>query len=134
MQPDILTILKYVKFKTSRSGGKGGQNVNKVETKVELLLDIANCSALDDSQKQIIYNKLANKIDTDNVLHLVSQAERSQILNKEKAIKEFKKLINRAFQPIKIRKATKPSKAAKETRLHAKKLHSEKKQQRRFFE
>lgn len=134
MFPDISALIKHLQFKTSRSGGKGGQNVNKVETKAELLFDIANCSALDDSQKQIIYNKLANRIDTDNVLHLVSQAERSQILNKEKAIKEFKNIIAKAFQPVKIRKATKPSKAAKQARLLSKKLHSEKKQQRRFFE
>lgn len=134
MQPDCSLLLKHVQFKTSRSGGKGGQNVNKVETKVELLFDVENCSVLNENQKHIIYNKLANKIDSDKVLHIVSQVERSQILNKEKAIKEFKRLIFKAFQPIKIRKATKPSKSSKEERLKSKKIHSEKKQQRRFLE
>jgi ribosome-associated protein len=125
-------LLPHVQFKTSRSGGKGGQNVNKVESKVELLLDIVNCPALDEHQKQIIQSKLQNRIDSEGILHIVSQAERSQLGNKEKVIKQFIELLRKAFAPVKVRRATKPSKEVKQKRVEQKRKHSEKKSLRKF--
>jgi ribosome-associated protein len=125
-------LLQHVEYKTSRSGGKGGQNVNKVESKVELLLNIPNCPFFTEQQKQHLLHKLQNRIDNEGILHLVSQAERSQLQNKEKVQKQFVELLRKAFAPVKIRRATKPSQEAKQKRLEHKRKHSEKKSLRQF--
>jgi ribosome-associated protein len=124
--------LKQVTFRTSRSGGKGGQHVNKVETKVELLFDINACSLLNAQQKQLIFSRLQNKIDNDGQLHIVSQTERSQLLNREKVSALFIQQLKKALAPVKIRRATQPSKQSKQQRIEQKRKHSEKKSHRRF--
>jgi len=115
------------KFNSSRSSGPGGQNVNKVSSKIELRFNILESVLLTNEEKEIILIKLANKINKEGELILVSQSERSQLGNKEKVIDKFYALIRKALEPKKNRKATKPSKKAKEKRLEGKRLISEKK-------
>jgi ribosome-associated protein len=120
---------EYV-FKTSRSSGKGGQHVNKVSTKVELIFDVEGSDVLTDEEKQSIFKKLKNKIDKKGLLRIVSQSERTQLLNKNKAVKKFYNIIEKALKKKKIRKKTKPTKASKEKRLFSKKIISERKKLR----
>ncbi|MCB0409512.1 MAG: aminoacyl-tRNA hydrolase [Flavobacteriales bacterium] len=123
---------KEVNYKTSRSGGSGGQNVNKVSTKVDLFFDVNNSEVFSEEQKQIILVKLVNRISNDGVLHLQCYETRSQLKNKELVFKRLVDLISKALVPIKKRKATKPSKSAIKKRLDTKKKQSEKKQNRNF--
>lgn len=114
-------------FKASRSSGPGGQHVNKVNTKVELRFDIPNSALLNDEEKEILLDKLTNKINSDGILIVISQHSRSQIKNKESATEKFYQLIIKALTPAKVRKATKPSHAARAKRLEEKQKLSEKK-------
>ncbi|HEY4798645.1 MAG TPA: alternative ribosome rescue aminoacyl-tRNA hydrolase ArfB [Bacteroidia bacterium] len=112
-------------FKTSRSSGKGGQNVNKVSTKVELNFDVTGSKLLTDGQKQIILEKLSGKINSEGILKIVVQETRSQLENKQIALEKFRGMISSAFQKKKKRIRTGVSKLAKENRLNKKKKHSE---------
>ena len=86
MLPTREEILRSVSFKTSRSGGKGGQNVNKVSSKVELIFDLSANEYLNDDEKTLIKSRLENRLDSEGLLHIVSQEDRSQLLNKEKTV------------------------------------------------
>jgi len=128
---DPVELHPEVAFQTSRSGGKGGQNVNKVETKVELRLDIPNSQVLSDEQKEFLLKKLANKLTKEGVLILTHQTERSQLANKERVIKKFNRLIREAFVVPRRRRATRPTLASRRQRIQTKKQRSETKKMRR---
>jgi ribosome-associated protein len=125
MKPNIDFLLSELTFKTSRSGGSGGQNVNKVSTKVLLEFDVLNSKFLDEEQKSIIQKKLENKINSEGILQVVSQSERTQLKNKKVVLDKFKLLIFNCFLVKKERKATKIPNAVKEKRLSDKRIKSE---------
>ncbi len=118
-------------FSFARSGGKGGQNVNKVETKVELAFDVLHSPCLTVAQRQMLLQKLASRLDSNGVLRITSQKYRSQIQNRNDAIEKLTALLAHALTPEKKRTKTKPTNASKEKRLKAKKQQSEKKSARR---
>jgi ribosome-associated protein len=127
-------LLKEVRFKTSRSGGKGGQNVNKVSSKVELDFDILHSNLLSDQQKQLLTEKLRNRISSEGILQVITEEERSQFLNKERSLQKLIILLGKALHQPKLRKATKPKKSAIEKRLKNKLQTAMKKINRRRLE
>jgi ribosome-associated protein len=124
-------FIKELVFTFSRSSGPGGQNVNKVNTRVELRFTVADSSLLSPDEKLLIVKKLHKKINLNGELILVSQSERSQLKNKEKVLSKFHDLISKALKPDKKRIPTAPSYASRESRIVEKKKKSEIKQNRR---
>ena len=123
--------MSEIEFRTSRSSGPGGQNVNKLETRVELLYDVERSSSLTDEQRDLLFSRLKSNIDKEGVLRVVSQESRSQWKNKQEAIKKFVHLLRDALKPRKIRRKTTATPLSREKRLMEKKLVSEKKRMRR---
>jgi ribosome-associated protein len=128
---DKALLISEVTFKAVRSSGAGGQNVNKVASKVILSFDLVLSKALSEHEKALLQIKLASKLSQENILSITSQEERSQLKNKEIAIKKFLKIIENGLKIDKPRKETKIPRGIKEKRLHAKKVMSVLKQNRK---
>lgn len=124
-------LIKECIFKTARSGGAGGQNVNKVESKVELWFNISESKLLTEEEKEMLLRKLSKKLEKETTIHLQEQTDRTQLGNKELIKEKFYKLILSGFKVVKARKPTKISKAKKEKRLDNKKIKGDIKQLRK---
>jgi ribosome-associated protein len=131
MLPNKEEILKSVIFKTSRSGGKGGQNVNKVSSKVELIFNISEAIFFNDEEKDLLKVRLENRLDSEGLLHIVSQEDRSQLLNKERTVVKLIDLLKRSLLIQKKRKPTKIPKAVIQKRLANKSVNAQKKENRK---
>ncbi len=128
--PTTRDLMNELDFITSRSGGPGGQNVNKVNTKVTLKWDVGHSLVLRAEQKEIILRKLAPRITNEGFLLVTAQDKRSQLHNKEEVLRKLDELLVKSFAVRKARRATKPGRAAKQKRITEKKIRSEKKQWR----
>jgi ribosome-associated protein len=138
---DALTItsrvripLSELQFRFSRSTGPGGQHVNRSETRVELLFDVANSPSLTGAQRERILERLDHIIDREGVLHLTSSESRSQHQNREAVIARFRNLLQLALRRRSVRRPTRPSQAAVERRLEEKRRRSAKKKSRQQSE
>ena len=131
LKPSFIDFKREFQFTTSRSGGPGGQHVNKVNTKVTLRWSVKNSLTIDDEQRTLILEKLDKVINSEGEVVLSAEGSRSQLQNKEEVINKLDVLLTNAFFIPKKRKATKPSKASVKKRLENKKKHGEKKKWRR---
>ena len=131
MLPAKEDIVKAVTFKTSRSGGKGGQNVNKVSSKVELILNVETASFFTEDERVLLRERLATRMDQEGNLHVVSQEDRSQLLNKERTILKLIALLKSALHVQKKRKPSKTPKSVIRKRLADKQSNALKKEFRK---
>jgi len=127
-------IEKELKFTTSCSSGSGGQHVNRVETKVTLLFNIAHSRGLNDQEKELLKTKCAQKINSAGILKVSSQKERSQLRNRQRTVAKLFALLGKAFKKKKVRRASKVPKRVIEKRLNDKKMKSQKKANRKNVE
>ena len=131
MEFSIQDLLPNITFKASRSGGKGGQNVNKVSSKVELNFDYQSSAVFDIDEKELLKRKFSSKMTSDGLIQVVSEEERSQYLNKERTLQKLIISLKNALHKNPIRRATKPKRAAIEKRLSNKYMRAMKKISRR---
>ncbi|MEA3337454.1 MAG: alternative ribosome rescue aminoacyl-tRNA hydrolase ArfB [Chloroflexota bacterium] len=127
---NITIPFNELRFRYARSSGPGGQHAQRTETKVELLFDLATTPSLGEQQRKRAMSRLKGRLDNDGILHLTSQAGRSQHENREDVIGRFRDLLSTALKRPKKRRSTKPSAAARRRRLEAKRRRSEKKKRR----
>ncbi len=127
---NVSLLYNELDFTASRSGGPGGQNVNKVNSKISLRFDVPHSQILTEEEKQTIMQRLSAYLTKDGVLYLSSQEKRSQLDNKEAVVDKLQALLTKAFEKKKRRKRSKPTKAAIQKRIKSKKLVSEKKKWR----
>ena len=137
MDDEIITVddrvqipLSELDFRFSRSSGPGGQHVQKSSTRVELRFDVARSPSLDDEQRARVLSRLVNYVDSDGVLHLTAQSERSQWRNRQEVVARFQELLRRALARRKHRRPTAPTAASREERLEQKKRRGQVKRQR----
>jgi ribosome-associated protein len=128
---DKSIIVSEFSFKAVRSSGAGGQNVNKVSSKVVLTFDLINSKGLTEEEKTVLQTKIATKLTQDRILILTSEEDRSQLKNKQTVIKKCFRLLENGLKVPKVRKETKIPRSVKEKRLNAKKVMSVLKQNRK---
>jgi ribosome-associated protein len=120
-----------IMHRASRASGPGGQHVQKTASRVEVLWDLARTTSLTDEERARVWARLRNRVDKDGVLRVVAEDERSQHRNREIALARLREMVERALAVPRPRKATKPSRAARERRLQAKKRRGAVKRMRR---
>jgi ribosome-associated protein len=132
IRPGVAIPAGELAFRFTRSGGPGGQHVNKASTQAELTFDLARSPSLTDEQKQRIAAALPSYVSREGIVRVTCQSTRSQAQNREEAVERFRALLSRALHVPKKRRPTRPSRASKERRLTAKKRRSQVKTQRRL--